>query len=289
MGGPRRRTRGFRWTPDDAPAAAAVETGVHEARKLLKRVRALLAFVRPVVGAEATDAFDARARDVGRRLSGTRDGAARVAALDRACGGHDGVPARFEGLRAALLAARDARTEAFLRSDDVALAVDALQALADDLRALALPADGLKRWDRGLRRLIRRGRASLDAAAASPDDAHAHAVRRRWKQLGYVLRWLAPACPDLMGPYARALETALTALGDDHDQVVLRARLERGVDGAAPEVLAEALEGSIAYGERRRAGALEALARLAAEPAKAFVARQRAYVAHGRGAGRDGC
>jgi CHAD domain-containing protein len=57
----------------EAGAADDAVTSVHEARKCLKRARALLRFVRPLLDNAAFKAMNGTLRDVGRALSGTRD------------------------------------------------------------------------------------------------------------------------------------------------------------------------------------------------------------------------
>ncbi len=46
---------------------------IHEARKCMKRVRALLHLIRPAIGEKVFNKEDRRLRDMGRRLSGPRD------------------------------------------------------------------------------------------------------------------------------------------------------------------------------------------------------------------------
>uniref|UniRef100_UPI00214982A0 CHAD domain-containing protein n=1 Tax=Tahibacter caeni TaxID=1453545 RepID=UPI00214982A0 len=90
--------------------------GVHEARKCLRRVRALLAFAGPCLGPQAA-AVDAELRRLCRGLSPLRDASALLEALQRLQ--DDGaLSAEDVALAtAAALARRDARLERALARD----------------------------------------------------------------------------------------------------------------------------------------------------------------------------
>jgi CHAD domain-containing protein len=165
----------------------------------------------------------------------------------------------------------------------------ALEGARHDLRRLhaaARDAGGdLEPLGRGLRRMHRRARAAAAVAAAGAgaarDDA-LHDARKRFKELGYVMRWWAPAWRGPIEAWLAEADALGDLIGADHDQVVLRSRLpalEGAVDG---EILAQVLVGSERRSARLRAKAGRSLTRLAAEPSDAFVARHLAYLAAAR-------
>ena len=99
--------------PADAPVS---ETAVHETRKALKRLRALLSLIEPELGAERHAREDGVVRATAERLSATRDADVLLATLDALVERH---PRRLRGrggvlrLRAQLLSeAQRARTDA---------------------------------------------------------------------------------------------------------------------------------------------------------------------------------
>ena len=58
------------------------EDAVHETRKALKRLRALVRLLEPELGAQAFARENAALRDAGRRLAGARDAEVMVGTLD---------------------------------------------------------------------------------------------------------------------------------------------------------------------------------------------------------------
>jgi len=110
-------------------------------------------------------------------------------------------------------------------------------------------------------------------------DAAMHDARKRTKELGYVMRWWAPAWRRPIEAWLLEADTLGDLIGADHDQVVLRSRLPALADVVDAELLAQVLAGSRRRGARLRQKAARALTRLAAEPSGAFVARHLAYMA----------
>ena len=283
---------------------SALARAVHEARKSLRRARALVDLLRPLLGAEAASDLAAGLRDARRHLSDARDATVVVAALraawkERAAGapapaGRRTRPPGVAALRARLVGDRDAE----LAGVDAAAAITAVALLHDvqaRLRAVAVatadggstgtaPPDAVLR--RGLSRQHRRALAATRAALARPDDERLHDARKRWKELGYVMRWWAPAWPRVIEPWLVEVDALGDLIGEHHDQAVLRARLGEpavaavAADAAGGDALvAEVRARSERRGARLRARALPVLARLAAEPTDAFVARHLAYLA----------
>lgn len=286
------------------PAASkALATAVHEARKSLRRARALVELLRPALGKETATQLTTRLRSARRGLAAARDGTVVVDALRAAwrarAKGDVPRPARKAraDLRARLVARRDAEL-ASLDAAAVEAAAAALENVAADLgreeraRLAALTAEDLDgAWARGLARLHRRALRATRVALEVPDDARLHAARRRWKELGYVVRWLAPAWPRVIEAWSTEVDELGDLIGNLHDQAVLRSRLAGLVAVTDAELLRDTAAASERHGERLRGLARPALARLAAERTGAFVDRHRAYVAAARAerlAGRAG-
>lgn len=316
--GPQSEPRGV--TPPVATTGAGgdADTAIHEARKALRRARAMGELLRPLAGADLAGDFVDAVRGARRRLSEARDGAVLPAALRAAWGERLGPDGQREGrppgssvapLRA-LLASGTGDVPARVEPATVAAIAAALEGARHDLRLLhaaARDAGGdLEPLGRGLRRMHRRAHAAAAAAAivgvpdreagardgtdrvavahaGDPrDDAALHDARKRFKELGYVMRWWAPAWRRPIEAWLQEADALGDLIGADHDQVVLRSRLAAlggAVDG---ELLAQVLAGSARRSARLRAKAARALARLGAEPSGAFVARHVAYMAAAR-------
>ena len=272
---------------------------VHEARKALRRCRALAELLRPLADGDRASDLIASLRGARRRLSDARDDAVLRAALRAAwrervgpSGGREGrAPgAALAPLRAHLEATGE-QPSAGLEPAVVATMTAELESARHDLKLLHAAARGVggdpEPLARGLRRMHRRARAAAATAAAvvrdqvAHDDA-LHDARKRFKELGYVMRWWAPAWRGPIEAWLAEADALGDLIGADHDQVVLRSRLAALGDAVDGELLAQVLAGSERCSARLRAKAGRSLTRLAAEPSGAFVARHLAYLAAAR-------
>jgi CHAD domain-containing protein len=241
------------------------EEAVHEARKDMKKLRALLRLARGELGRETFARENACFRDAARELAGTRDsdvmletlGALELPAgvggeLRKAIGEELSRRAsddRKAAARAAVAVLREARK----RVDEWPLERDSFEALADSLE-----------------RSYRRGRRALGAARDDPNAETLHEWRKRVKDLWYhhtLLRELWPPVMSAVGDEAHELSDRL---GDDHDLVVLAAWVRGHLD-PDPEFLDAVIR-------RREALQGEAFAlglRLYAEKPSAYVRRMK--------------
>jgi CHAD domain-containing protein len=254
---------------------------VHEARKHLKKTRALLRLVRPALGKQAYRQENDALRDAGLALSGARDADVRVATA-RALAEHAAgrLPADvFDALRDALAA--EAAGPERVGADRFAAVIEALR--ATEPRVEAWPLDDAD-WDTVLAAATRayaRGREAFALARATPEPELLHAWRKRTKDLWYHQRLLAPAWPDVLGAQAEAAHELSELLGDDHDLAVLDQRLADDAAPLAPAV--DAQRGELRALVAHRSGELRADAarlgrRLYAESPKAFARRLARYV-----------
>ncbi|HEU4702087.1 MAG TPA: CHAD domain-containing protein [Conexibacter sp.] len=266
-------------------------TAVHEARKDLKKTRALLRLVRPALSGKAYRRENEALREIGLALSGARDADVRVATAESLAEHAAGrLPAdAFEALAAALAAEVGAGEGA--DGSRFAPAIERLRAA--ELRVDAWPL-GDADWDAvlaGVTRAHTRGRDAFAAARATPDPELLHAWRKRAKDLWYHQRLLAPAWPDVLGAQAEAAHALSELLGDDHDLAVLAERL---VDDAPPllpavDALRAELRALIAHrSEALRAQAVRLGRRVYAESPKAFSRRLGRYVELAVAETRDG-
>jgi hypothetical protein len=182
---------------------ALTEHSVHETRKALKRLRALLKLLEGELGAKAYARENAVLRDVGLRLAGARDAEVMVTTLDRLCARHPkqlGDRSSLGELRRALVAER--AREAKRASEDTVTRAAVLADLraARDRLAQWTPArrEGIAAVEPGLRALYRQGRRRRRRAARHRGDtARAmHAWRKRVKDLRYAAEMLDRTDPD---------------------------------------------------------------------------------------------
>jgi CHAD domain-containing protein len=240
----RRRTR-FRLAPDEGAAdglrriargqielaSDRLESGddaaeaVHEARKSLKRLRAVVRLARDPLGDEIYRSENHAYRDTGRELSAARDAQVLGETLDALTNryrreiGDDA----FAGLREAIDADAKAAHER--------IAADA--GAVDEVRAgLGAARDRVATWPLpdnedasvlapGFERIYKRGRRALKAARQDPTDENLHELRKRAKDLWHASQVLRPASPRRMKRLARRSHKLADLLGDDHDLAVL--------------------------------------------------------------------
>ena len=255
---------------DGDPAEA-----VHEARKDLKKLRAVLRLLRSRIGKQLYRRENTELRDMGRLLATSRDAQVRLDTLDALVGSGAVEADAVAPLRAQLEQERDAiATPA--RGDPSA--ATRIAAAADRVRGWPVGGDGWDAIEPGLRRSYRRGGARMRDAIADPTVERLHEWRKRVKDLWYHLRILTPAWPAVIEALAEEAHLLSEQLGDDHDLAMLgTAARERAGAFADPGEL-DALLDAI---DRRRSELQHAATslgrRLYADEPGAFVSRAEVW------------
>lgn len=219
-------------------------TAIHEARKKLKKSRAVLRLVRPHLG-ERFAVENQRIRDAAGRLSGARD--ADVLVLTSRELGEHAPGIGLEELERRL-AARASSLHDSERAPDLDAIVQRIQAATRAVEGWPPLPDDFSAIRPGLARIYRRGRRARNAAAASPASAAMHEWRKRAKDLWYATRLLRDVDPVVVAQESN-LDVLCERLGRRHDLDVLQQTLE------AEPALLESLSGrdiAEAAGVRRR-------------------------------------
>jgi CHAD domain-containing protein len=212
-------------------AGPDADEAVHDVRKRLKRLRAVLRLARDGIGDKVYDRENACFRDTARPLSEVRDAQALRDALDGllkrfAESEHSFGPVR-EGLRR-----RQDEARARVLGDGRA-PVKAAAALGEARRRADDWARGFGGWSalgKGLKRLYRAGRRAFRAARGAPTDANLHEWRKQTKYLWHGFQFLQGLRPGVLGPAADRAHDLGGRLGDDHDLAVLRGLVLGDVD-----------------------------------------------------------
>ena len=255
---------------------ATLDERVHDARKCLKKTRALLRMVRPSLSKAAFNRENAVLRDAGRTLSQARDQAAVLECLDRIKRERPSLTGSIVKLEHVLQTTATASTEHSVRQLEPTrlLLRTSLERLPHLIERHVAP--GALR--RGLRDSHRRGRRALRDAGKAPSPEHFHEWRKRVKDHWYHLRLFGQTWPKLLETQIDELEKLSELLGDEHDLNVLRPRLLALTDRLSPfdvETLLQAIDLRIDR-DRRRACALGA--RVYAERAGSFARRLSTYL-----------
>jgi CHAD domain-containing protein len=188
---------------------ATRDTAIHEARKSLKKTRAIVKLMRDELGG-AYRTENQRLRDIGRRLSALRDARAILDAFDHLRGKH-----RLSGIRRGL-AARQKSDRRIL--PDLAGKLTTARNAAD---RWPLRKDGFPAIAPGLEATFRAGRKTFACASRTGRPEDFHEWRKRVKDHWYHVRLLEDLWTDVMKGYEKSLNQLETWLGDDHNLVVL--------------------------------------------------------------------
>ncbi len=202
--------------------------GIHEARKRIKEVRALVRLVRKPLG----DTFvpeNRRLRDINRKLSAMRDASALIETWDALA---LGAPALF-----ATRSMQNVRKRLLIRAQDgkrtVGEAYQVLSEVEADVSAIeqavaTWPLSG-KRFElfaSGLQKSFADGRRSFAVADGAVTDDHLHDWRKRVKDHWYHTRLLGAAWPAAFKVRASMLKDLSELLGQDHDLFMLETLLD---------------------------------------------------------------
>jgi CHAD domain-containing protein len=212
---------------------------IHDARKALKRTRALLRLSRRLLGTETFQRENHNLRDAGLVLSGVRDSQVLQDTLDK-------VGVELEGWPATPPADHSGHAEERSR------AIAAISQTRNRLALWPLPQEGdFSALAPGFRRIYRQGRGALARAQEERGDEQWHELRKRSKDLWHASQLLEAAHPRRMGHVARRAHRLSDLMGDDHDLVVLGEHASRHLPDGSPD--AERLSAAIA----RRRGELQ--------------------------------
>jgi CHAD domain-containing protein len=199
---------------------------IHETRKALKRLRALVRLLREELGEPRFKREHEILRDAARRLAGARDAEVMVGTLDALLERHPRKLGRRRALielRKALVAeraaaARRARDEEATREQ----VLRELRGLRKRMEQWNLPerGAGVGLVERDLRRIYRTGQRRMRRAARGKGGARGlHEWRKRVKDLRYAAEMLG------LGSLARRADELGELLGEEHDLVVFAAQL----------------------------------------------------------------
>lgn len=260
-----------------ASLAEGSPQGVHDARKRLKELRALLRLVREPLGKRAFAHANATFRETGQALSASRDSAALLECWDRLAAEE---PATFaapswQAIRARLAAQVTPPPDTAREGQPLIGRLEAAHAAIDDW---PLQGEGFLLLRDGVLRSYRDGRRALAAARRTPDDEHLHEWRKRAKDHWYQTRLLRDAWPGPLKARQKALKRLADTLGDDHDLAVLGTRLQEAPALFGNAATGEALAGLIrARRHRLQRQALRLGARLYADKPAALARRWARY------------
>lgn len=192
------------------------EEAVHEARKDLKKLRALLRMTRGELGDATFRRENLCFRDAGRELAGVRESDVMLDTLKTL-----DLPAGVEyELRTAIQGYR-ARNGGDVRRTASTGVVAMLREARERVEDWPLERDSFDALRKGLERTYRHGRRDFRAAQGAPTVEALHEWRKRVKDLWYQHTLLRELWPPVMQAVGSEAHQLANRLGDDHDLATL--------------------------------------------------------------------
>jgi CHAD domain-containing protein len=241
----------------------AFREAVHEARKSIKKIRALLRLIRFELGERVYAFENAWMRDTARLISEVRDVAVTVNAVDDLYGIYGAflVEGTFDEMRERLVVRRDRVEERAMEDPElIHRVVTNLERARARYASWPTDPDARSAYGMGIRNdyaalgpgleaTHARGRREMVTAYRRPSPQHFHLWRKRAKYLRHQMEILTPMWPEVMIGMAITLDRIGELLGQDHD---LSQLLEHVAD--RPDLCPNPLERSLlaALVEQRR-------------------------------------
>ena len=199
-----------------------VHTGVHEARKCIKRTRSLLRMCRAALPAKTFYEYNRKFRDIARSLSGARDAQVMVETLALLEARHGNrLDNQLTGPFRNWLAVQQRKAEQELNGATIAQACDELKSVRENFPRLKKRTKKFGVLATGLQITYKQGRSGFLKAYKSRKDTDFHewrkGVQQHWRQMQLISRcW-----PEMFAARTRSASQLSQLLGEDHDLTVL--------------------------------------------------------------------
>ena len=200
-------------------------TAVHEARKHLKKIRALLRLLRPATGKAFYKRENAAMRKAAQTMSSIRDAHVRLQTIKKLTTRRSPAAfARIQTMLAARLRQAIEKLENENSSKEAASEMEHALCRLDDWPLKQVTTKSLRS---GLTAACKKARRALAFARRDPTDENLHELRKRVKDLWYHLRLFGGNRRPPIAALIKRLRDLGQKLGDDHDfAMLLAARAE---------------------------------------------------------------
>ncbi len=214
---------------------ADTSVAIHETRKCLKRLRALLKLIRPALKPSDYSCANVELRNIARDLSAKRDADVMRATIGKLAKSADGGQARvLTKLEKDLSTSATPAAQASVHDDEsrelLRKSAKSLKQARRTLRELELRETGFDVVIAGFENAYARGRKQYWALRQGADDSLSHewrkSVQAHWRQ--QVL--LSAAWPEYLAVRVETARVISEALGDEHDLEVLEQFAGRQLD-----------------------------------------------------------
>ncbi len=253
---------------------------IHEARKNLKKVRALLRLAREGLQRKTYRREGRRFRAAGKAMARQRDAQVLIKTLDKLRKQHHGPAARAVLLKMER-SSRERRESLLRRWRGTKKKLKAeLRTARRDIRGWPLKKLKWADLGRGAARTHRDGAAAFGEAGRTHATQDLHEWRKRVKDSRHQLAVILPMQPKALGVLERRLERLGECLGDDHDLAMLEeAAMTAGLEYGELERLSDWLHSER---DKLQKEAFELGRRIYAEKPAAFARRLKHYAKNWR-------
>jgi CHAD domain-containing protein len=200
-----------------------IPTAIHDARRCLKRLRALLRLIRPAL-AESTYRREAnRIAGIGKLLADARDQHVMQQTLAKIATRFDTFPKSVGAKLSKLMANGSGTRSARAGAQERRQALDGLAHARKFFAGMQRRPITFDHLSAGVERSYRRARRNFRDAYESPSDEAFHEWRKTVQQHWRHMQLISRAWPDVLGARAGEAKELSRLLGDDHDMGVLLA------------------------------------------------------------------
>ena len=251
------------------------DDAVHDARRRVKKIRAIIRLVRPVLDKESR-AVDRDLSTVSRLLAPVADGRGIIETLEElehrypaSLSKRTLAVARAGVLRNGARADREAHTRGVLK-----IAAGTLRSERSRVKRWRVRGEGFRAIEPGLEESYRRARRMMLTTWSKPKPSHFHTWRRYVKDHWFHVRLLEGRCGHRLVAYERRIEALDGILGEYHNVILLRELLV--TDASLPKEEAARCLRVVARYQRVLSRHAEILgARIYTERPRRFVRRVR--------------
>ncbi len=258
------------------------DKAIHETRKDLKKIRALLRLVRDELGESTYKTNNVIVRDAGRQLGEVRDCAVLLERLDSLNENYAEQLSEeaFISIRTNLEQQRSKLLKRLLEDGEntIEQLLDTLKTTKDGITEWEINSEDFDAFYSSLRRVYLRGHSAMKKAQSKPTSENLHQWRKRVKYLFYQLGFLRPIWPEILKSLEESLGKLADLLGEDHDLAVLESSLNENSGGFRDDKEKQVLLGLIAQQRAKlqeRAWPLGS--RIYHENPRRFTSRMEAY------------
>ena len=253
---------------------------IHETRKQIKRMRALLRLIRDEIGKKGVQHVLEPLREAAGYLAAPRDAHVKAQALKQLLGekAKRKSPDRLKAMRAEFQRECAEEAACFRQQKRGKQARSILRKSPNQFRKLNFESDGRSAIATGLEKNYEAARNARDCASAEASPENFHEWRKRVSDLLYNIELLEPIWPEQMCALAAEFDSLGELLGNAHDLHMLRqTAIKKSVDIDLEAEIAELLSLIDPRQKELRAKAVKLGNRILREKPSEFCDRLHSY------------